>query len=256
MKKFISILIYFLTVVLIVPAAAVAVMSFYVDGKISLLAWKNLLFNCFIFYPAFWNTLLYAFSISLFSLVLNILGAFGMKIVNNRFSKAVTGVYLFLMMLPLQVTLMPVYIQMRDMHILDTRGCIILPGIFTTTGTVLMAQYMKNFNMDAVEAARLDTSSVVRILLSVVIPENISVTGTVFLLNFTEAYSLLEQPLLFLKNEKLKNLTVFISQSDKYSGNVMFPASVMYLIPVLLLYLHMLQIDITDVISRKREKCN
>lgn len=253
MRRVITVILYILSCVVLIPVAGTVIMSFVVDGKLSIKAWKDLLFDCIVFYPMFWNTLLYALMIAALSLIVAVPEAFGIRLLKNRFSSSVSWLYMFLMMLPLQVTLLPVYIQMRDMHLLDTRACIILPEVFGTTGTVLMMQYMKSFDTSIVEAARLETSSVISIIIHIVVPEVRACVGMVFLINFVNAYSLLEQPLLYLEDQRLKNLTVFISQADKYTGNVMFPASVIYMIPVLLLYLLLNQINILDVIRHKRE---
>ena len=43
---------------------------------------------------------------------------------------------------------------------------------------------------------------------------------------------MLEQPMLFLKRTELKTLSVFIADADKYSGNVLLPASVIFMIPI------------------------
>ena len=48
---------------------------------------------------------------------------------------------------------------------------------------------------------------------------------------------MLEQPMLFLKRTELKTLSGFIADADKYSGNVLLPASVIFMIPIFLLYL-------------------
>lgn len=109
--------------------------------------------------------------------------------------------------------------------------------VFSPFGLVVMHQYMKKTDISVIEAMRLETGSIITVLLKGVIPQVKVCILAVFLFTFAECYNMLEQPMLFLKEEKLKTLSVFISQADKYEGNVLFPAAVIYMVPVFLLYL-------------------
>ena len=51
-----------------------------------------------------------------------------------------------------------------------------------------------------------------------------------------EAWNMLEQPMYFLKQETLMPLSMFIHEISGYSGTVLFPASVISMIPMLLAY--------------------
>ncbi|MFG6393392.1 MAG: carbohydrate ABC transporter permease [Lachnospiraceae bacterium] len=199
--------------------------------------YKGLLFDCFIFYPMFWNSLFYAAVITLIHMAVIIPCAFGLC--NGRFKgrKFIFFIYIVLMMMPFQVTMLPNYIGLRELGILNTRAGIILPMVFSPFGFVVMHQYMKKTDISIIEAMRLETNSVIIVLLKGVIPQVKTCIMAVFLFTFAECYNMLEQPMLFLKEDKLKTLSVFISQADKYEGNVLFPAAVIYMVPVFLLYL-------------------
>lgn len=197
----------------------------------------ELLFDCFPFYPMFWNGIFYAAVITLLQFLVMLPCAFGFRFSHFRGKRWLFFFYVVLMMMPLQVTILPNYIGLRELSILNTRAGIILPMVFSPFGVVVMHQYMQRISNSSIEAARLETSSVLRILLSVVVPQMKPCIFAVGLFVFAEAYNMLEQPMLFLKDDKLKNLAVFISQSDLYSGEVLFPAAVFYILPVFLLYL-------------------
>ena len=142
------------------------------------------------------------------------------------------------MMMPLQVTLLPNYIGLRDMGLINTRMGIILPMIFSAFGIIIMHQYMMNLDEAQIEAARLETSSVLKVLIYVVVAQMKTCIIATAVFIFAECFNMLEQPMLFLKDERLKNLTVFIMNASDYEGKVLFPASVIFLIPVLILYLY------------------
>ena len=58
----------------------------------------------------------------------------------------------------------------------------------------------------------------------------------VILFVFAESWNMLDQPLLFLNDDKLRTLPTLIGNADKYAGNILFPAAVISIIPILLLY--------------------
>lgn len=232
MKKGIGyVAIILLAIVFMVPV----VMTCYLSAG----HYAELLLDCFSLYPMFWNGLFYAVVISVLQMLVIIPCAFGMAGCNFRGKHALVFVYIMLMMMPFQVTMLPNYIGLREMGLLNTRAGIILPMVFSPFGLVVMYQYMKNINMSIIEAVRLETKSFSVVLWQGVIPQIKSCIIAVFLFIFAESYNMLEQPLLFLKDENKKNLTVFISQADRYSGEILFPAAVIYMLPVIILFVFM-----------------
>jgi len=150
------------------------------------------------------------------------------------------------MMMPLQVTILPNYIGLRDFGLLDTRAGIILPMIFSPFGVIVMHQYMKSMDNSLVEATRLETNSVVRIIAAAVIPQlRICIFATSIFI-FSECWNMVEQPLLFLRKTKLKTMTIFLSDLMPKTGEIIdkaqtmpiiLAASVIFMIPVFLLYM-------------------
>ena len=219
------------------PVVMTAYGSFVSEGKPTLQNYADLLFDCFIFYPMFWNSVLYAVVITAVQLLVIIPCAFGFSQVKFRGKGILFTAYIILMMMPLQVTILPNYIGLRDMGLIDTRLGIILPMIFSPFGVVVMHQYMKSIDGSIIEATRLETNSIIRIILTSVIPQIRACIFAVAIFVFADCWNMLEQPMLFLKRTELKTLSVFIADADKYSGNVLLPASVIFMIPIFLLYL-------------------
>ena len=187
------------------------------DGAASLQGWGDLLFDCFVFYPQFWTSVIYAAVITLAQLVVIIPCAFGFSQAKFRGKSALFVFYIILMMMPLHA--------------------IILPAIFSPFGVVVMNQYMKNIDGSVIEAARLETNSVVRIMLVSVVPQLRVCIFAVALFVFADCWNMLEQPMLFLRDTSLQTVPVFISNAADYAGSVMFPAAVVFMVPVLLIYL-------------------
>ena len=74
-------------------------------------------------------------------------------------------------------------------------------------------------------------------MLTSVIPQMRVCIFAVVLFTFADCWNMVEQPMLFLKDESLKTLSVFITNAPNYEGDVLFPAAVIFIVPVLLLYL-------------------
>lgn len=237
MRRVNSVAVFLLAVVFAAPVIATVLLSFSAEGAPSLQPYIDLLFDCFVFYPMFWNSVIYAVVITIAQLAVIIPCAFGFSQAQFKGKGALFVFYIVLMMMPLQVTILPNYIGLRDMGLIDTPFAIILPAIFSPFGVVVMHQYMKSIDGSIIEAMRLETNSVIRIMLTAVVPQLRVCIFAVVLFVFADCWNMVEQPMLFLKTDSLKTLSVFITNAQNYEGNVLFPAAVMFLVPVLLLYL-------------------
>lgn len=237
MRKINAFVFTVLAVVFVLPVAATVVFSFKSGSGFSLQGYADLLFDCFVFYPMFWNSVLYAAAITVAQLAVIIPCAFGVSQAKFRGKGALFVFYIVLMMMPLQVTILPNYIGLRDMGLIDHPLGIILPMIFSPFGVVVMHQYMKNIDNSVIEATRLETNSIFRVMLTGVVPQIRVCIFAVVLFVFADCWNMVEQPMLFLKDDSLKTLSVFITNAQEYTGEVLFPAAVIFLIPVLILYL-------------------
>lgn len=236
MRKMNAVIFTVLALIFILPVAATVVLSFKSEVGFSLQGYCDLLFDCFVFYPMFWNSVLYAAVITIAQLIVIIPCAFGFSQAKFRGKGVLFIFYIVLMMMPLQVTILPNYIGLRDMGLINTPWGIILPMIFSPFGVVVMHQYMKSIDNSVIEAARLETDSVFRILITSVVPQLRVCIFAVVLFVFADCWNMVEQPMLFLKDDSLKTLSVFITNAQEYTGAVLFPAAVIFFIPVLILY--------------------
>ena len=79
MKTIFRLLLVLLAAVFFLPTLATILLSFLSDGSIQLSGYDDLFFDCFIFYKMFWNSVLYAYSITLLQLVVILPAAFFFK---------------------------------------------------------------------------------------------------------------------------------------------------------------------------------
>lgn len=233
----IRIIVFLMAVVFLIPVLLTVLGSFYTGGSISLTRYYQLFFNCFPFYTMFWNSVFYSMVITIGTLIIGIPAAFAFKFAQFRGKKILFVIYIVIMMMPLQVMVLPNYIGLRDIGILNTRMAIILPMIFSPFGVVVTHQYMREIDIYTIESARLETNSVFKIMFHCIIPQIKVCIAAVALFVFADTWNMVEQPMLYVDNNNLRTLSALITQADNYESGVMLPASVLFLVPILLCYI-------------------
>lgn len=143
---------------------------------------------------------------------------------------------LLMMLMPLQVTLLPNYVGLRDMGLLDTPAALILPMVCSPFAIYLMYQYMETLPKEGIEAARLETSSLFPILGQVIFPGMRACVAAVFVFMFAEGFNMVEQPLYFVKKDMLKPLSVLTEILPGEESYLIYAAGIVCMLPLLLLY--------------------
>ena len=232
-----KVLIYILALIFLIPVVLTVMKSIQSDNRITLAGYGELLLNCFPFYGLFWNSVIYAVCITFGTVIISIPAAFAFRFAQFRWKKILYVFYLILMMMPFQVMVLPNYIGLRDMGLLNTRMAIILPLIFSPFGVVVLYQYMREIDSSMVEAARLETNSTISIIIHCILPQIKVCVAAAALFVFADTWNMVEQPMLYLNDNNLRTLSTFIQQADSYHAQVMFPAAVLFMLPVFLCYL-------------------
>lgn len=197
--------------------------------------YDELFFSCFAFYRSFRNTAGYTLIITVSALTVTVPAAFACMQLKGRAMDIFFAAMIMLMMMPLQVTLLPNYIGLRDMDMLDSPAAVVIPAVFSPIYAVILIQYMRGIDTSVIEAARLETSSAARIIFSAVLPQIRPCVFAVTLLAAAESWNMTEQPMYFLKSEEYMPLTIFMSSAAEWE-NILYPAAVISMLPMLILY--------------------
>ena len=140
------------------------------------------------------------------------------------------------MVLPLQVTLVPNFRVLEKLGLLNTQWALVLPAMFAPLGAFLMTQSFRSVPDDVLEAARLDGATLPQALARVLLPINKNGLACVVILSFLEAWNMVEQPIVFLKDSGQYPLSVAVasthSQTPRHPAGLL-PAT---LLPLLLLF--------------------
>lgn len=147
-------------------------------------------------------------------------------------------IYIVVMLMPFQVTLVPNYMVADRLGLIDRYAAIILPGIFGTFGVFLLRQFMVYIPSHYSEAARVDGAGHFRIFTYIILPMAKTAVASLAVLLFIDNWNMVEQPLIFLQDTDKQPLSVFLSYINESERGVAFAASVVYMAPMLLLFLY------------------
>lgn len=190
------------------------------------------------FLTGFWNSVGYSVVITFLNLIVAVPAAYAFCELQFKWKNVLYVIYIFLILMPLQVTLLPNYMQLRDMGLLDTRWAILLPGIFAPFGEFLFIQYLNGSSKTIIEAARLETNSVVKILLYVIVPQLKVCIFAAAVFIFAENWNMVEQPTIFLSGKDRLPLSVILASVENIDVNVLFSGAIIFLIPPIILYMY------------------
>ncbi|HLS89985.1 MAG TPA: carbohydrate ABC transporter permease [Limnochordia bacterium] len=148
--------------------------------------------------------------------------------------------YIATMIVPFQVVMIPQFILMRHLGLVNTHASLILLQAFSPFGVFLMRQYYLNIPNDLLEAARIDGLSEFGIYWRIMLPLSKPALSTLAILTFVFVWNDFLGPLIYLHSARLRTIQLgirmFISQ---YSADyaLIMAASVCSLIPVVIIFL-------------------
>lgn len=142
--------------------------------------------------------------------------------------------YTVVLFLPYSATMLPNYMIIREMNLLNTQWSIILPAVFSPLGVIVMTIFAASVPDETIDAALLETKKLSEILGYVIIPQVMPGIALTMVITFTEAWNMVEQPQAMMENRLLHPLSVSLN-SIFSGGSGNFAASFLYIIPPILL---------------------
>lgn len=189
------------------------------------------------FFVMFWNSVKISLSILAGQMIFGIPAAWGLARFSFPGKGIVQMIYLVLMLMPFQVLMLPEYIILNGMGLLDTHLAVILPAVFSTFPVFIMQRFFHGVPEAVLEAARIDGAGNFQIFCSIGVPLGLPGILSSGLLGFLESWNMIEQPQTFLKTKALWPLSLFLPEIGLEEAGMGFAASLMMLVPALLLFL-------------------
>lgn len=149
--------------------------------------------------------------------------------------------YLGTIMIPFPVLIIPLFILMRQIGLVDTLPGLILPAAFTAWGTFLMRQFMLSIPREIEEAARMDGASFWRIYAQIIMPLSRPVVATLGIFTFLASWNEFLWPLIMISSVENKTLplglTMFQAQIPiKTPWQLIMAAATFSVLPVLIVF--------------------
>jgi multiple sugar transport system permease protein len=145
------------------------------------------------------------------------------------------------LMLPKQVLMIPLYLVMQRLHLLDTYGALVLPFAVDAFSIFLVRQYVLGLPLELEEAARVDGASDGEIFVRVVLPLMKPVLAVVAIQSFLANWNSFLFPLIFVDSDRLRTLPVglaLLSQSEhSVDWGFLMAGSTLASLPVLAVFL-------------------
>jgi multiple sugar transport system permease protein len=178
------------------------------------------------------------------SLVLITGSTVGYALAKMRFRgrQGIFYVIVFTMSLPFQITLIPNYITMVNLHLVDTFLALVLPFAVSAFAVLMFRQAFQGLPQALIDAARMDGCNELRIIFTVLWPNIKPTLVTVAILTFIGSWNEVLWPLIVIRNEKLMTMPQLVTlfavggRADSQLG-VKIAAAVLLALPVMIAFL-------------------
>lgn len=236
MKKYIRLFtLSVLSLLFILPVAATALKSLSYGGKTpTLAAYWELFTTDYTYLHFFRNSVIYAVLITAVSIAVSLPVGFLFAKIRFKGRDALFFIYIAVMMLPFQATLLPNYIQLREFKMLNTPLALILPMIFSPFAVFLLRQYIKNIPDDIIDYTMLETASVFKTFRYAILPQIKPALVSLAILIFCESWNMVDQALIFsMENTDIYPLSVIMGELP---DDVKFAGGTVYMLPIIMLF--------------------
>jgi ABC-type glycerol-3-phosphate transport system permease component len=154
----------------------------------------------------------------------------------DAFFLAVVGI----MMVPFQSVVVPLYVWINDLGLLDTYMGIVAPDLVSVFGVFLMRQAIEMIPNDYIDAARIDGCSELRIFFSVILPSVKPAIATLLIIKFMWSWNEFFWPMVVISSPQMKVVTMgLMSFTNMYfiEYNLLTAAAVISILPILLIFI-------------------
>ncbi|HOB43098.1 MAG TPA: carbohydrate ABC transporter permease [Bacillota bacterium] len=144
------------------------------------------------------------------------------------------------LMVPGQITMIPVFLLLKKLGLLNTYSGLVLPGIASAFGIFFMRQFMVTLPNELLEAARIDGAGEFFIFNRIVLPLCKPALATLGILNFTGSWNNFLWPLIISTDESMYTLPVAVANlAGQYATEygLQMAGSVMVIMPIVIFFL-------------------
>ncbi len=188
----------------------------------------------------FANSVLMAGAITLLSLLVNTMAGYAFAKLRFAGRERIFQVLLAALVVPAQVAMLPLFLLMKQLGLVNSYWGVIVPALATVFGIFLVRQYARSIPDELIEAARIDGAGELRIFFQVVLPMLKPVLVTLAIFTFMGAWNDFMWPLIVLTDQAHYTLPVALaalSREHIMDVEMMMAGAVVTVLPVLALFL-------------------
>jgi multiple sugar transport system permease protein len=186
------------------------------------------------------NSLAIAVGMTCASVLFNVMAGYAFAKLRFAGREAIFKALLAALVIPGQVAMLPLFLMLKQMGLVNTWAGVILPGMAGVFGIFLVRQYARSLPDDLLEAARIDGAGEWRIFVLVVLPLLRPILVTLAMFAFLASWNDFMWPLIVLTDSTLHTLPVALaslSREHVQDSELMMAGAVVTILPVLLLFL-------------------
>lgn len=184
----------------------------------------------------FWKSLGLCLCITAGQVVVSTLAGYGFAKCRFPGKNVLFFLLMVLMIMPLQVTLVPNYIMLDRLGLLDTYYALVLPMIFVPLGTFIMTQSFQAVPNEIIEAARLDGCGTLKLICRIAVPMNKAGLICTLLLSFLDGWNMVEQPMVYLEDFGRYPISVALASVPPEDPTVQLVCCILTVLPPLFLF--------------------
>lgn len=223
-------ILYLMAAVFALPALYVIFSSFQTSEGFGVSQYQILLHDYPSYIVALRNSFFYAAVITVGGLVLSVPVAYLFAKVTFKGRNSLFFIYIVIMMLPAQSTILGQYLLMQSLKWIDTPRALYLPLMLSPLTVFLLRQNLKLISAELIDATRLETNSFFVLLFWIVLPQIKGTIATAAVLLFCESWNIIEPAMILLpRNEEIKPLSVMMG---RYPEELQAVCASIYLAPI------------------------
>jgi multiple sugar transport system permease protein len=198
------------------------------------------------------NSALIAIVVTSASLVINAMAGYAFAKLRFRGRDRVFRGLSAGLVLPVQVSMLPLFLLLKNLGLINTYWGVIIPGLASIFGIFLVRQYALSIPDEMLDAARVDGASELRIFWTIVVPGILPILATLAIWTFLATWNDFMWPLIVLSDESKYTLPVALanlSGEHVQDTELMMAGSVITVIPVMLVFLFLQRYYIQGVMA-------
>jgi multiple sugar transport system permease protein len=201
---------------------------------------------------AFMSSAIVASAVTFFSVLFGSMAGYAFAKLRFGGRERIFGVLLVALVIPPQVGMLPLFLQMKALHLVNSYWGVIIPSMVTVFGIFLIRQFMLSVPQELLEAARIDGASEWRIYWSVVLPLARPILATLATFMFMSTWNDFMWPLIVLSDQTRYTLPVALANlagEHVQDVELMMAGSVVTVLPVLAVFLALQRYYIAGLMS-------